>query len=366
MAKLSLLTVVANYFENTMSQYWSEIVAQLDPYVPGEQPQDQQYIKLNTNENPYAPSPKVLEAIQNTQSDQLKKYPDPDASKVTVALAQYHQLEFENVFLGNGSDEVLAHAFQAFFQKRKCAYPDICYSFYPVYSELYQCDVNTIDLNSNFEIEPNDYTHLNQGIIFPNPNAPTSRYLDLAAIEKILKSSQHVVIIDEAYIDFGGESAVKLIAQYDNLLVIQTFSKSRSLAGLRLGYALGHKDLIEGLNRVKNSFNSYPIDCIAQAAAVASIKDDEYFKSTTQKIIDTRQTYSLELESIGFKVLPSYANFLMVEHKSLSAENLYLKLKEKGVLVRYFNKARISNYLRISIGTEEEMEELLTQLKAWC
>ncbi|MBL7005176.1 MAG: histidinol-phosphate transaminase [Gammaproteobacteria bacterium] len=342
-----------------MSKYWSNIVQQLDPYVPGEQPQDKQYIKLNTNENPYPPSPAVLDIIKHTSNDILKRYPDPEVSELRSALAKLHNVSANNVFVGNGSDEVLAHAFHAFFNNKALLYPDICYSFYPVYSQLYQSKTTTIPLDDNFCINPDDYCGHNKGIIFPNPNAPTSRYLALDAIEKMVKNNAEVVIVDEAYIDFGGDSAIELTKKYDNLLVIQTFSKSRSMAGLRIGYAIGHTALIDGLNRIKNSFNSYPVDCIAQVAAVASINDQAYFEETTQKVIKTREFASTEFTKMGFEVIPSSANFIMAKHPDLSAENLYNELKNKGILVRYFKKPRIDDYLRITIGTNDEIAQLI-------
>lgn len=346
-----------------MSQYWSDIVHQLDPYEPGEQPQDKQYIKLNTNENPYPPSPKVLESIQQTDINNIKRYPDPDAKVLTQTLADYHNVNSSNVFLGNGSDEVLAHAFNAFFQGKDLTYPDICYSFYPVYSQLYQTKTKLIPLDNNFEIHVDDFTNPDSGIIFPNPNAPTSLLLSLEKVEQLAKNCNQVVIVDEAYIDFGGESAIELTKKYDNLLVIQTFSKSRSLAGLRLGYAIGHADLIDALNRVKNSFNSYPIDSIAQASAIASINDDDYFQQANLKIIQTRETATEALTILGFEVLPSKTNFIMTKHPDKDAEQLYLSLKEQGILVRYFNKPRISDYLRITIGTDDEMAQLVSKLQ---
>ena len=262
-----------------MSQYWTEIVHQLDPYVPGEQPQDQQYVKLNTNENPYPPSPKVMAAINEYDKGLLKLYPDPDSKKLSAALAQYFDVEVDNIFIGNGSDEVLAHCFQAFLKQSKpLLFPEISYSFYPVYCGLYQINYQTIPLKTDFTIDINDFSQKNGGIILPNPNAPTSLLLGLKDIEKLCQSTSAVVIIDEAYIDFGGTSAIPLTQKYDNLLVVQTFSKSRSLAGLRLGYAIGHPDLIEGLTRIKNSFNSYPIDSLAQTAALASLNDETYFQ----------------------------------------------------------------------------------------
>jgi len=294
-----------------MSQYWTELVNKLDPYVPGEQPQDQQYVKLNTNENPYPPSDKVFQAIVNYNKGNLKLYPDPEATALCESLAQRFDVDMHNVFVGNGSDEVLAHSFQAFFKQDKpLLFPQISYSFYPVYCGLYEIEFNPIPLKSDFTIDIQDYQQENGGIILPNPNAPTSLLLALDQIELLCQQSSSVVIIDEAYIDFGGESAIPLTKKYDNLLVIQTFSKSRSLAGLRLGYAIGHKDLIEGLNRVKNSFNSYPIDSLAQTAAIASLSDEDTFQQGCQKIIDTRNMLSEKLSQLGFNVLPSAANFV--------------------------------------------------------
>ncbi len=346
-----------------MSQYWTDLVHKLDPYIPGEQPQDQQYVKLNTNENPYPPSPKVTATIDNYNKDQLKLYPDPESTQLRQALAQRFQVQQDNVFVGNGSDEVLAHSFQAFFKQSKpLVFPDLSYSFYPVYCGLYEIESKTIPINEDFSININDFDIDNGGIIIPNPNAPTSMLMPLADIEQLCKNNSSVVIIDEAYIDFGGESAILLTRKYDNLLVIQTFSKSRSLAGLRLGYAIGHKDLIEGLNRVKDSFNSYPIDSLAQTAAVSSIEDDSYFQQTCQKIVQTREQASEQLTRLGFKVLPSAANFIFACHENRSAQELYSELKQAGVLVRYFNKPRIDNYLRITIGTEQEMQKLITTL----
>ena len=349
-----------------MSRYWTDIVNQLDPYVPGEQPQDQQYVKLNTNENPYPPSPRVVAALEAYDKQRLKLYPDPESRLLRESLAKRYAVNAENVFVGNGSDEVLAHAFQAFFKQDKALlYPNISYSFYPVYCGLYQIDYQAIPLRADFSINVDDYSIDNGGIIIANPNAPTGRVLELSDIEKLCqRSSSSVVIIDEAYIDFGGDSAIPLTKQYDNLLIVQTFSKARSLAGLRLGFAIGHPELIEGLNRIKNSFNSYPIDSLAQAAAVASIEDDDYFQQGCQKIIRTRENLTQQLIELGFNVLPSAANFIFVEHKSQPAEALYLALKKEGVLVRYFNKPLINNFLRITIGTDDEANTLIEKLKS--
>lgn len=348
-----------------MSQYWTDIVHQLDPYVPGEQPQDMQYIKLNTNENPYPPSPAIAKVILGFSIDNLRRYPDPESTKLTQALASYHGVDANQVFIGNGSDEVLAHSFQAFFkQSLPLLFPDISYSFYPVYCGLYQIDYQLIALNSNFDIDIQDYRIANGGIIIPNPNAPTGIALGPEAIKDLLNHNpDSVVIIDEAYVDFGAYSATSLIAEHPNLLVIQTFSKSRSLAGLRLGYAMGQADLIDGLNRVKNSFNSYPIDSIASAIALASVQDDAYFKSCTERVITTRNYLTIRLNNLGFKVLPSSSNFVFVSHETRNAAELYLQLKQKGILVRHFKSERISNYLRITIGTDEESNALIAALK---
>lgn len=338
---------------------------QLAPYVPGEQPRDMQYIKLNTNENPYPPSPLVSKVVESFPIETLRRYPDPESTDLAHALASYHGLEANQVFIGNGSDEVLAHSFQAFFKHSKpLLFPDTSYSFYPVYCGLYQIDYKTIPLDDDFRVTLEEYTQPNGGIIIPNPNAPTGIALGLDAIEILLKNTKSVVIIDEAYVNFGAESAVRLINQYPNLLVIQTFSKSRSLAGLRMGYALGHDDLIDGLNRVKNSFNSYPIDSIASAIAIASINDESYFQQCREKVISSRDWLTEALNQLDFEVLPSSSNFLFVQHQSALASTLYNELKKRGVLVRHFKTKRIENYLRMSIGTDEECNALVAALKS--
>lgn len=348
-----------------MSQYWTDIVHQLDPYVPGEQPLGMEYIKLNTNENPYPPSPRVSTAVASFSIETLRCYPDPESTELANTLASYHGLEANQVFVGNGSDEVLAHSFQTFFKQSKpLLFPDISYSFYPVYCGLYQIDYKTIPLDDNFCVSLEDYAQPNGGIIIPNPNAPTGIALSLDAIETILKNTNSVVIIDEAYVCFGTESAVRLINQYPNLLVVQTLSKSRSLAGLRVGYALGHADLIKGLKRVKNSFNSYPIDSMASAIAIASIGDDAYFQQCNEKIITSRGWLTKSLLELAFSVLPSSSNFLFVQHQSELASTLYNGLRKRGILVRHFKTKRIDNYLRISIGTDEECEALVAALKS--
>ena len=344
-----------------MSRFWSPVVHGLKPYIPGEQPKVPNLIKLNTNENPYGPSPKVLDAIRLSTSDILRLYPDPNATALKQSIADYHQITSEQIFVGNGSDEVLAHIFHAFFQHElPLLFPDITYSFYPVYCQLYQIEYQTIPLTNQLEIKVEDYLRDNGGIIFPNPNAPTSRLLDLAEIETLLqKNSESVVVIDEAYIDFGGETAIVLVDQYPNLLVTQTLSKSRSLAGLRIGFAVGHPDLIAGLVRVKDSFNSYPLDSLAIAAGVAAFEDKAYFIQTCQKVISSRELMISELEAMGFNALPSSANFVFVTHPENDAAVLSVELRKQGVIVRHFNKDRIDQYLRITVGTTEENQQLL-------
>jgi len=340
-----------------MSKYWSKLAASLEPYVPGEQPKDRKYIKLNTNENPYPPSAKVTEAIKAAANDTLKLYPDPNGDELKKTLANYYGLKKEQVFVGNGSDEVLAFSFMAFFDPNNpILFPDITYSFYPVYAKVFKIDYELVPLNEDFTLPVDKFFKDNGGVIFPNPNAPTSSFVALEYIEKILNhNKEKVVIIDEAYIDFGGESAVSLIDKYPNLLVIQTLSKSRSLAGLRVGFALGHEDLIKGLDRIKNSINSYTLDRLALIGAVEAIKDDEYFQDTRERIIGTREKVLSELNKLGFKIIPSKTNFIFISHPSVKAEDIFIRLKEEAILVRYFKQPRIDNFLRVSIGNDEEM-----------
>jgi histidinol-phosphate aminotransferase len=348
-----------------MSKFWSDIVRELNPYVPGEQPKISNLVKLNTNENPYGPSPKVIAALKAEAADTLRLYPDPNSDKLKEAIALNHGLNANQVFVGNGSDEVLAHVFQALLKhSRPLLFPDITYSFYPVYCGLYEIEYETIALNAQFEINVDDFDRPNGGIIFPNPNAPTGIPLALSEIEKILKfNTESVVVIDEAYVDFGTESAVKLINTYPNLLVTHTFSKGRSLAGLRVGYALGHNDLIEALIRVKDSFNSYPIDCFAEAGAVAAMQDKAYFEETCRKVIATRAALVSDLQGLGFDILPSGANFVFARHLKRAGAELAAKLREKNVVVRHFKKPqRISDYLRITIGTDAQSKQLITAL----
>lgn len=357
-----------------MSRFWTNKIENLDPYVPGEQPQDKQYIKLNTNESPYGPSPKAIAAMQEQVSDDLRLYPDPNCMQLKSALAKSYQLDTQQVFVGNGSDEVLALAFMGFFggnqgEEKPLAFADITYSFYKVYANLYGIEPKLIPLTSEFDIDVNDYKNLDvSGVVVTNPNAPTGKALPLTDIEKILQANtDKVVLVDEAYVDFGAQSAASLVNQYDNLLVVQTLSKSRALAGIRVGYALGHPDLIEGLERLKNSFNSYPIDRVALAGATAAIEDEAYLEVLCEKTMKTREKSQLALKDLGFDIIPSSTNFLFVTHPGFEAEKVYLALKDIGILVRYFGKkARIDQYLRITIGTDDEMDALVQALQKVC
>ena len=348
-----------------MSQFWSPLAASLTPYVPGEQPKEKSYIKLNTNENPYPPSPKVLEAIASAANGDLRLYPDPTCDALVRAAAEHYGVAPQQIFVGNGSDEILAFAFAAFFDPAKpVLFPDITYSFYKVYAKLYGLRPKLIALDDSFDIPLEQFSGEHGGIIMPNPNAPTAKLLPLCDIRTLLNANPHqAVIIDEAYIDFGGESAVSLVDEYPQLLVIQTLSKSRSLAGLRVGFAIGSPELIDGLNRIKNSFNSYTLDKLALEGAVAALQDTAYFRETTDKIIRTRERVMAELREMDFIVTDSKANFVFVSHPKHAAKELFLKLREHGVLVRYFDSPRIDQYLRVSIGTEEEMNMFLKALK---
>lgn len=349
-------------------RFWSPEVRELEPYVPGEQPKIQNLLKLNTNENPYPPSPKVVDAVQAVlahQADALRLYPDPDATVLKQAIAKQQNVDVSQVFVGNGSDEVLAHIFKAFFiQQEPILYPDITYSFYPVYSQFFGVQTKQIPLNEKFEIDISDYEQENGGIIITNPNAPTSIALGLNKIEQVLKANPNrVIVIDEAYVDFGAESAVDLVSRYENLVVCQTTSKSRSLAGLRVGFAIGQAHLIAALEAVKNSFNSYPIDRFAIAAAVASFEDQDYFQEQCEKVIASREKLVCNLTELGFNVLPSKANFIFATHSLHDAAQLAEKLREQGIIVRYFNKPRINQFLRITIGTDEQNQRLVDTLK---
>lgn len=347
-----------------MSQFWSERVKTLKPYVPGEQPKVEGLIKLNTNEHPYGPSPKVFEAIAQANDERLRLYPDPESQALRQTVAEYFNLTPEHVFLGNGSDEVLAHTFFGLLKHDlPILMPDVTYSFYPVYCRIYDVEFQSIPLNEQYQIDLDDYNVPNGGVIFANPNAPTGCEVGLEAIEAFLKQNKSsVVVVDEAYVDFGAQSAASLIQQYPQLLVVQTLSKSRGLAGLRVGFALGQPDLIEALTRVKDSFNSYPLDRLAQAAAVAAMQDDGYFRETCDKIQQTREWLAEALVAKGFSVLPSSANFIYASPSHISAAELQQQLRDKNILVRHFDLPRLRDHLRITIGTREECEALLAAI----
>ncbi len=347
------------------NQFWSTGLDQLAPYVPGEQPQGGGWIKLNTNENPYPPSPKVIEAIQEALGSRMPMYPDPQSSDFRQSVADRFQLLPEQVFAGNGSDEILAFAFKAFFVRgQEVLFPDISYSFYPVYARATGVPFRTVALDAHFQIPFAELCAPNSGVIFPNPNAPTALKVELGAVEQVLVQNPHsVVIVDEAYVDFGAESAVPLIANYPNLLVVHTLSKSRSLAGLRVGWAMGDRGLIEALERVRDSVNSYTVDRLAQAGAAAALRDEAYFLETTRKVVATRERFVLGLEKIGFDVVPSSANFVFTAHPTLSAFELLESLRQRKILVRAFKGPRLERHARISIGTDEEMDAVLEVLQ---
>ncbi len=349
------------------AQYVSPIVRQLVPYVPGEQPKMANLVKLNTNENPYPPSPRVVAAIQQAAQQGLQLYPDPDGTELRLAIARQFQLTAQQVFLGNGSDEVLAHAFFAFFQQGcPLLMPDISYSFYKVYCGLYGIAARTVPLREDMQLNVADYAAPDQavaGVVLANPNAPTGIGLPLADIETLLQMHPNrVVLVDEAYVDFGGQTAMALIDRHPNLLVVHTLSKSRSLAGLRIGYACAQAHLIEALNRVKNSFNSYPLDRLALAGGIAAFEDQAYFEQTRQAVMSSREGLVLALEDLGFAVLPSQTNFIFARHPAHAGAELAAGLRAQGVLVRHFKQPRIDPYLRISVGTPQQCDQLVKAL----
>ena len=349
-------------------QLWKKNVREVEPYVPGEQPLDTKVIKLNTNENPYPPSPLVLKAAEELArkgADQLRKYPDPEAKKLVQTLSAYHGVWPENVFVGVGSDDVLSIAFLTFFNSdKKILFPDVTYSFYPVWANVYDIPFKKVRTDEDFRIHAEDYKTPNGGIVIPNPNAPTGISLKHSDIEEIVRSNPaSVVIIDEAYIDFGGETALELTREYDNLLVVRTFSKSRSLAGLRVGYAIGNEALIEAMNSVKFSINSYTMNVPSIHMGCASVNDKDYFSKCIRQIKDTREYTVENLERLKFKVLPSDANFVFATHIRYKAEDIFKALKERKIFVRYFKQPRIDNYLRITIGTDEEMRKFFKALR---
>ena len=349
-----------------MSRFWNPLLEQLAPYQPGEQASGPGWVKLNTNESPLGPSEQVLTALRAAADARLRLYPDPDSAALCAAFATALALQPQQVFVGNGSDEVLAHVFRALFRpSAPVLFPDISYSFYPVFSALFQLEPQAIALNADYSIDLKAYRRDNGGIIFANPNAPTGIFTPLSQLRALLQvNTESVVVVDEAYIDFGGESACTMIDRYPNLLVVQTLSKSRALAGLRVGAAFGHADLISGLRRVKNSFNCYPLGCLAEAAAVAALADRDWFAASCRLVIDNRETLRADLQARGFEVLPSAANFLCVRHPQQAARALCQALRERQILVRHFDRPRLADWLRISIGTEEQMAALLGALDA--
>ena len=344
---------------------WMKNVREVEPYVPGEQPKSENVIELNTNENPYPPAPGVQEIINQANTDSLRLYPDPDASVLVNALAEYHGVSAENVFVGVGSDDVLAMAFLTFFNSDKpILFPDITYSFYDVWAGLFKIPYERPALKDDFTINIEDYMKPCGGIVIANPNAPTSIYEPVNNIERIIAAHPDaVVIVDEAYVDFGAESVMPLVGKYDNLLVVRTYSKSRSLAGLRIGYAVGNKALINALNSVKLSYNSYTMNMPSLLMGTEAVRDEEYFRDTLHKIVTTRENVKAELCDMGFSVLDSKTNFLFAKHEPISAKYIFEKLREENIYVRYFNKPRIDNYLRITIGTDEEMAIFLEVVK---
>lgn len=348
-----------------MSREWTKNLRNIEPYVPGEQSKDKDIVKINANENPYPPSPKAAEVLKSFDTNKLRFYPSANSTKLKEAIAKYYKVDVSNVFVGNGSDDVLAVAFQSFFNSEKpIVYPDLTYSFYPVWCSLFGIKYKNYPVGDDFRINPEDYKEKNGGVVIPNPNAPTSLGEGLDFVEKILDYNQDsVVIIDEAYVDFGGTSSIPLINKYENLLVTGTFSKSRSLAGLRIGFAIGSKALIDVMEAVKNSYNSYTVDSLSIEMGAASIEDDEYFKSTCKKVIKTRERVTLELEKLGFDVLDSQTNFIFVTHNKHNMKSLFEYLKTQKVFIRYFSLPRIENYVRITIGTNEEMNIFLEKTK---
>jgi histidinol-phosphate aminotransferase len=344
-----------------MNRFWSETARELSPYVPGEQPRIAKLVKLNTNESPFGPSPLALEAMRAAAADTLRLYPDPEATALREALAARHGVTPEQVFVGNGSDEVIAHAFVALLKQPKpLLFPDVTYSFYPVWAQLFGIASETVPLDGELRVRVEDYRRAAGSIVLANPNAPTGVALPRAEIARLLEDHADIpVLIDEAYVDFGGESAVPLIADHPNLLVVQTMSKSRALAGLRVGYALGDAGLIEALRRVKDSFNSYPLGRLAQAGATASVRDDAYFRESCARVVAGREAMTRELAGLGFVVLPSRANFVFARHPARGGAEIAAALRQRAVLVRHFNKPRTAPYLRITVGTEDDTGRLI-------
>lgn len=344
---------------------WEQNVRKVEPYIPGEQPKNKNVIKLNTNENPFPPSPRVEKLIKEFESDKLRLYPDTDSTVLVDALAERYGVNTNQIFVGVGSDDVLSMAFLTFFNSDKpVIFPDITYSFYDVWCDVYRIPYQTKPLKDDFTIDVNDYICENGGIVIPNPNAPTGVLESVELFEEILKANpQSIVIVDEAYIDFGGKSCLELIEKYDNLLVVQTFSKSRSMAGARIGFAFGNEKLIKFMNDVKFSINSYTMNWVTQLTGAESVKDEEYFQKTTKEIIAVREYSKERLASLGFTFTDSMSNFIFASHKTVDAKTIFEKLKERNIFVRYWNKPRISNYLRITVGTREQMDAMFACLE---
>ncbi len=347
-----------------MSRYLSNLYASLKEYVPGEQPQDKKYVKLNTNESPFPPSPGVVAAVTDEEVKKLCLYSDPESKLLKAKLAENYSLESENVFVANGSDDILNFAFMAFARENGAAFPDISYGFYPVFADLYNIDSNIIPLEDDFSIDHNKYLACGRMVVIANPNAPTGKVIPKCEIEEIIRSNpDNVVLIDEAYVDFGAESVVDLVKKYDNLLVVQTFSKSRSMAGARLGFAFADKEIIKDLEKIKYSTNPYNLNRLTQLMGVKALEEQEYYDNNCRIIAENREYTVAELEKIGFFVIPSKANFIFAKHESISGERIYLKLKDKGVLIRHFTAERIKDHNRITIGTKEQMDVLIEKLK---
>ena len=348
-----------------MKEFWSARIRDMVPYTPGEQPRDRKFIKLNTNENPYPPSPKAVKAMQEAVNADLRLYPDPECTALRAAAAQCWGVRPEQVFCGNGSDEILAFCFQAFFDPDKeVVFPKVTYSFYPVYTDYFGLNRREVPMNPDFSDPIDLLCGNNGGVVLANPNAPTGIAVDLDVVEKLLQAnSDVVVIVDEAYVDFGAHSAVELIDRYPNLIVVQTLSKSRSLAGLRVGFAIGQENLINALRCVRDSINSYTVDRVAQVGAAAALQDKEYFEATCQKVMDTRARTAKELERLGFTVCPSQTNFLFVRHPERPGKELFAHLRQEGILVRRWEIPEIADWLRISIGTDEEMQAMIAVLE---
>jgi histidinol-phosphate aminotransferase len=349
--------------------FFSQRIQRLTPYVPGEQPRDRKYLKLNTNENPYPPSPKITEFLKNFDVERLRLYPDPLCARLREKLGEKYGVDPDQVFVSNGSDETLSFCFYAFFDsaRGRLLFPAVTYSFYPVYCDFYQIEYERVPMSASFAIDCDELIKRKDscGIIFSNPNAPTGTHLSPADIVRLLENypRENVVLIDEAYIDFGGETAVPLLKDFPNLLIVRTFSKSMSLAGLRLGFAIGHRDLIEALFRTKDAFNSYPVDMLSQLIGEVALSDDGYYRAITEKIISTRDRYSQEIIGIGWHVLPSKANFLFIARKGIPGKEVYLRLKAKGILVRYFDGELTRDFVRVTIGRAEDMARLTGSLK---